>query len=107
MGWQVPDEIAARSAEVDDREFLTELFTLRGIARSTRRRVGSPQAAHHPVDLLRFSPGSIQGWPAWSDRSKARSRLAVVSGTWRENIQVVLESHRAGGLVRRLWARKT
>ena len=26
MGWQVADEVAARSAEIDDREFLAELF---------------------------------------------------------------------------------
>src|SRR5579883_966175 len=31
MGLQVADEEAARSAEVDDREFLTELFTAREI----------------------------------------------------------------------------
>ena len=31
MGWQVPDEVAARSAEIDDREFLAELFAKRGI----------------------------------------------------------------------------
>jgi beta-phosphoglucomutase len=26
MGWQVADEVAARSAEIDDRDFLTQLF---------------------------------------------------------------------------------
>ena len=31
MGWQVADEVAARSAEIDDREFLAELFAQRGI----------------------------------------------------------------------------
>ena len=31
MGWQVPDEVAARSAEIDDREFLAQLFAERGI----------------------------------------------------------------------------
>src|SRR5271168_5356756 len=31
LGWQIPDEVAARSAEIDDREFLAELFAGRGI----------------------------------------------------------------------------
>src|SRR5580658_156000 len=31
MGWQVDDEVAARSAEIDDREFLAGLFAERGI----------------------------------------------------------------------------
>ena len=31
LGWQVPDEMAAHQAEVDDREFLVDLFTLRGV----------------------------------------------------------------------------
>ena len=31
MGWQVADEVAARAVEVDDREFLADLFTARGI----------------------------------------------------------------------------
>ena len=26
LGWQIPDEVAARSAEIDDRDFLVELF---------------------------------------------------------------------------------
>ena len=39
LGWEVPDEIAARSAEVDDREFLRELF------------------AHHEI-----KDGDIEGW---------------------------------------------
>src|SRR5580693_8215091 len=32
MGWQVADEVAARAAEVDDREFLADLFTRRDIS---------------------------------------------------------------------------
>ena len=31
LGWQVPDEVAARSAEVDDREFLRELLAAQEI----------------------------------------------------------------------------
>ena len=39
LGWQVPDEVAARSADVDDREFLRDLL-----------------AAHQITD------GDIDGW---------------------------------------------
>ena len=31
LGWQVADEVAARSAEIDDREFLAKLFAARGV----------------------------------------------------------------------------
>ena len=31
LGWQVPDEVAARSAEVDDREFLRDLLAVQQI----------------------------------------------------------------------------
>ena len=31
LGWQIPDEVAARSAEIDDREFLVDLFAQRGV----------------------------------------------------------------------------
>ncbi len=32
LGWQITDEVAARSAEVDDEVFAAELFAERGIA---------------------------------------------------------------------------
>ena len=31
LGWQVADDVAARSAEIDDRQFLAELFARHGI----------------------------------------------------------------------------
>ena len=91
MGWLVPDEIAARAAEVDDREFLIDLFTLRGMPVDRvddwvrRKQVLT-------VDLLRTSPRLYPGVAEVVRSLRARVRLAVVSGTWRENIRVVLES---------------
>ena len=89
MGWQVADEVAARSAEVDDREFLAELFAARGIKEGKiddwvrRKQVltvqllnDAPQLFPGVVDLIRELQGLV--------------RLAVVSGTWRENIKTVL-----------------
>src|SRR6516165_4379703 len=54
LGWQVPDEVAARSAEVDDREFLRELFADQGIA-----------------------DGDIEGWV----RKKQRLTIALIRDT--------------------------
>ena len=41
LGWQVSDEVAARSAEIDDREFLVELFAGRGIVSQQDRGLGA------------------------------------------------------------------
>ncbi len=89
MGWQIADEVAARSTELDDREFLTELFAARGINEGKiddwvrRKQVltvqllkDAPRLFPGVVDLVRELDGSV--------------RLAVVSGTWRENIKAVL-----------------
>jgi HAD superfamily hydrolase (TIGR01509 family) len=91
MGWQVPDEIAVRAAEVDDRDFLFDLFTLRGMPVDridewvNRKRVLTR-------DMLRDSPRIYPGVTDLVRMLRGKVRLAVVSGTWRENIQVVLES---------------
>jgi HAD superfamily hydrolase (TIGR01509 family) len=91
MGWLVPDEIAARAAEVDDREFLSDLFTLRGMpVDGVDEWVRRKQLL--TMDLLRDSPRLYPGVAALVRSLRAKVRLAVVSGTWRENIQVVLES---------------
>ncbi len=91
MGWLVPDEIAARAAEVDDREFLTDLFTLRGMpVDRVDEWVRRKQLLTR--DLLRFSPRLYPGVTGLVRSLRGKVRLAVVSGTWRENIQIVLES---------------
>ncbi len=91
MGWLVPDEIAARAAEVDDREFLSDLFTLRGMpVDQVNEWVRRKQLLTR--ELLGYSPRLYPGVAALVRSLRAKVRLAVVSGTWRENIQVVLES---------------
>src|SRR5438094_923490 len=91
MGWQVPDEVAALSAEVEDREFLRRLFGDRGIPVDkveewVRRKQGLT------VQLLRDSPRLYPGVVELVRNLEGKVRLAIVSDTWRENIQVVLES---------------
>jgi beta-phosphoglucomutase len=93
MGLQVPDEIAARSAEVDDHEFLADLFTERGIPTDkvdewVRRK------QELTVELLRHAPRLYPGVAEVVRTLRGQLKLAVVSGTWRENIEAVL--HAAG-----------
>jgi HAD superfamily hydrolase (TIGR01509 family) len=95
LGWQIPDDVAARSADIDDREFLAQLFASRGLVSGKidewvrRKQVLT-------VQLLRDSPQLYPGSVQLIRALHGRVRLAVVSGTWRENIQAVLQ---AAGLV--------
>jgi HAD superfamily hydrolase (TIGR01509 family) len=89
MGLQIPDEEAARSAEVDDREFLTELFTARDLpADKVDEWVARKQAL--AVELLRFAPRVYPGVAELVGALRGRARLAVVSGTWRQNVEAIL-----------------
>ena len=94
LGWQVPDEIAARSAEVDDREFLRELFAAQEIDDGDIEGwVRKKQAL--TIRLLRDAPRIYPGVVELVGQLRGRVRLAVVSGTWRENVEAVLAAPRA------------
>jgi HAD superfamily hydrolase (TIGR01509 family) len=87
----VPDEIAALSAEVEDREFLRKLFADRGLpVEKVEDWVRRKQAL--TVQLLRDSPRLYPGVVELVRALEGKLPLAVVSDTWRENIQAVLES---------------
>jgi beta-phosphoglucomutase len=93
MGLQVPDEVAARAADVDDREFLVDLFTGRGIpVDKVDEWVKRKQEL--TVELLRHAPRVYPGVVEVVRTLHGRFKLAVVSGTWRANIEAVL--HAAG-----------
>ena len=89
LGWQISDEVAARSTEIDDRDFLAELFAGRGIVSQKiddwvlRKQVLT-------VQMLRESPRLYPGVFELIRLLSEKAKLAVVSGTWRENIQTVL-----------------
>ncbi len=89
MGWHIADEVAVRSAEIDDREFLAEFFTERGIKEGKiedwvrRKQVLT-------VQLLMDAPRLFPGVADLVRKVQGRVRLAVVSSTWRENIETVL-----------------
>jgi HAD superfamily hydrolase (TIGR01509 family) len=91
LGWQVSDAVAAASAEVDDREFIKDLFASRGVpAVKVEEWVRRKQELM--VRLLANSPRVYPGVAELVGVLRGRVRLAVVSGTWRENIQAVLAS---------------
>ncbi len=91
MGWQIADEVAARSAEVDDREFLAELFAERGIAEGPIDDwVRKKQVL--AVQLLNDAPRVFPGVVGLIQELQGIVRLGVVSGTWRENIKTVLDA---------------
>jgi HAD superfamily hydrolase (TIGR01509 family) len=91
LGWQVSDEIAARSSEVDDRQFLTDLFAGRGIPPTTVDD-WVQRKQELTVQLLRSSPRVYPGVADLVRTLRGKARMAVVSGTWRANVQVVLEA---------------
>ena len=91
LGWQVPDEVAARSAEIDDRQFLAEVFAQRGIV-SGKIEDWVRKKQVLTVQMLRNSPRLYPGAVELVRKLEGRAKLAVVSGTWRENIEVVLEA---------------
>ncbi len=91
MGWLIADELAVRAAEVDDREFLTDLFTTRDVPVDRLDDwLARKQAV--TVQLLRYSPRVYPGVVELVLALKGRARLAVVTGTWRANVQAVLEA---------------
>ncbi len=96
LGWSVLDEAAARATEIDDRRFLAELFAKHGIqSNKIEEWVRRKQAL--TVRMLRDSPRLYPGVADLIGVLHGRVRLAVVSGTWRENVQAVLESSGLAG----------
>jgi len=89
LGWQVSDAVAAVSAEVDDREFIKDLFANRGVsAVKVDEWVRRKQAL--TIHMLENSPRVYPGVVGLVRELRGRVRLAVVSGTWRANIEAVL-----------------
>ena len=91
MGWAVSAEICARAAEIDDRAFLAEIFAARQVVEGdlegwVRRKQEVTRA------MLGFAPRVCPGAAELVRRLHGQARLAVVSSTWRENIETVLRA---------------
>jgi beta-phosphoglucomutase len=91
MGWLVADDVAARAAEVDDRVFLTDLFTEREVP-IDKVEAWVARKQELTVQLLRYAPRVYPGVAELIGALLGKARLAVVSGTWRANVQAVLEA---------------
>jgi HAD superfamily hydrolase (TIGR01509 family) len=91
LGWEVSDEQCAQAMELDDREFLAQIFAGRkiegGDVEGWVRRKQSLTVA-----MLADSPRIYPGVKELVRALHPHARLAVVSTTWRENIQTVLEA---------------
>jgi HAD superfamily hydrolase (TIGR01509 family) len=91
MGWDVSPETCAKAAEIDDRVFLAEIFASRGINDGdVNGWVSRKQKL--TVAMLSDFPRLYSGVPELVGTLAGRARLGVVSGTWRENVTVVLEA---------------
>jgi HAD superfamily hydrolase (TIGR01509 family) len=91
MGLDVETDVCARAVEVDDRALLRDVFGRLGIAS------GDVDGWVHrkqelTVTMLRDAPRLYPGVAGLVERLRGRARLAVVSGTWRENVATVLEA---------------
>jgi HAD superfamily hydrolase (TIGR01509 family) len=91
LGWQLADDVAARAAEVDDSIFLGDLFGERSIS-STKIQEWVRRKQELTVQMMRSSPRVYRGVAAFVKEVEGRVRLAVVSGTWRENVETVLDA---------------
>jgi beta-phosphoglucomutase len=92
LGWEVADDICARAAEEDDRTFLAGIFAARQIeGGDVDGWVKRKQAL--TIAMLAESP---RLYPGVADLVRAARRndvrLAVVSGTWRANVETVLKA---------------
>jgi HAD superfamily hydrolase (TIGR01509 family) len=89
MGLDVPADQCARAAEIDDREFLREVFE--------RKKVEAGDLAgwvrrkqELAIAMLREWPPLYPGVPALLRALSETCKLAVVTTTWRANVESVL-----------------
>lgn len=92
LGWVVSEEVCARAMEQDDREFLKEVFAARSLEGGdvegwVRRKQELTRA------MLADAPQVYPGVVALVERLTSLDfKLAVVTGTWRENVESVLDA---------------
>ena len=91
MGWELSDEAASKALEMDDREFAAELFARRGLAEAdvdgwVRKKQDLT------VEMIRLHPRIYPGVSELLHALKGRVKVAVVSTTWRENVEAFLKA---------------
>jgi HAD superfamily hydrolase (TIGR01509 family) len=91
LGWEVPDEVCVRAAEIDDRAFLAEVFARQRVRDGDIEGwVRRKQAL--TATMLTDAPRVYPGVSDLIRRLSGRVVLAVVSGTWRANVETVLKA---------------
>jgi HAD superfamily hydrolase (TIGR01509 family) len=91
LGWSLPDEVAARSAEVGDRAFLSELFWSRGVTEGDVEGWLRKKQRLTRV-LMSDSPRICPGVVGLVSALRGRASLGVVAGTARETVEIVLKA---------------
>jgi sugar-phosphatase len=98
LGWDVPDEIAARSIEVDDHAFAAEAFARRGIVQADvdgwvdlKRGLA--------LEMIRYAPRLFPGAADLVHRLADRARLAVVADAPREHVEALLDGSGLAGRI--------
>jgi beta-phosphoglucomutase len=96
MGWLETDETCSRAAEIDDRAFCAEVFDRRklegGDVEGWSRRKQELTAR-----MLADAPRVYRGVAELVEALQGRVRLAVVTTTWRANVEAVLEASGLAG----------
>ncbi len=89
MGWLESDETCARAFEVDDRAFCAEVFDRRKLEGGDVEG-WSRRKQELTLGLLAEGARVYPGVAALVGAFKGRARLAVVTTTWRANVEAVL-----------------
>lgn len=91
MGWEESDAACSRAAEVDDRAFVAEVFARRKVEGGDVDGWAARKQAL-AVRLLGDAPRIYRGVVPLVEALRGRARLAIVSTTWRANIEAVLKA---------------
>jgi beta-phosphoglucomutase len=91
MGWLEADETCARAAEIDDRAFCAEVFDRRKLDGGDVEG-WSDRKQELTARMLADAPRVYRGVAELVGQLKGRARLAVVTTTWRANVEAVLEA---------------
>ena len=89
LGWEIPDDVAAPAGSTDDRAYAAELFARRGIEDAdVDGWVRKKQEL--AAGMIGLSPRAFPGVAPLVRALAGRARLAIVSTTWRENVDAFL-----------------
>jgi len=98
MGWELSDEAAAPSAEMDDRAFAAELFARRGLD-DADLDAWVRKKQDLTLQMIRLHPRTYPGAIELLRALEGRARVAVVSTTWGENVRAFLDAAGLAGAV--------